>query len=86
MHVDEHTRKKQIMYVSEYTMQLLHEDRLRDAAKRYAQLELIRDASEQAPDERQSGLLHQFKQLMHLGNRVQTQPQDCNDVRPAHAI
>jgi len=74
------------MYVSDYALQLLHEDRLRDAAKHYAQLELIRDASEQAPDERQSGLLYQVKQLMHVRNHAQTQPQDCNDVRPAHAI
>jgi len=86
MPVDNDIRKTQIMYVSDYTLQLLHEDRLRDAAKRYSQLELIRDASEQVPDERQSGLLHQMKQLMRRSNHVQTQPQDCNDVRPAHAI
>ena len=75
------------MYMPDYTtVQLLHEDRLRDAAKRQAQLDLIRDASEQTPDERQGGLLHQMKQLMQRRNHVQSQPQDCTDVRPAHAI
>ena len=74
------------MYVSDYSLQLLHEDRLRDAAKRYAQLELIRDASEPTPDVRYEGLLHQLKHLMHRTNHAQTQTQDCSDVRPAHAI
>ncbi|MEO8397607.1 MAG: hypothetical protein ABI700_31720, partial [Chloroflexota bacterium] len=59
---------------------------LRDAAKRRSQLELIRDASEQTPNEVQSGLLVHLKQLMHVGKQVQPQPQDCNDARPAHAI
>ncbi|MBI1259236.1 MAG: hypothetical protein GC204_17350 [Chloroflexi bacterium] len=75
------------MYMPDYnTVQLLHEDRLRDAAKRQAKLDLIRDASEQTPDERQGGLLHQMKQLMHRGNHVQSQPQETRDVRRAHAI
>jgi len=75
------------MYVSDYTIQLLHEDRLRDAAKRRNQLELIRDAAEQTPEVIEGGLLHQIKQLMtRRSNHVQLQPQDCNDVRPAHAI
>ena len=74
------------MYVSDYTVQLLHQDRLRDAAKRYSQLELIRDASEQAPNEIQGGLLVHLKQWMHVKNHAQNQPQEVNDVRRAHAI
>ncbi len=68
------------------TVELLHQDRLRDAAKRRSQLELIRDASEQTPNEVPGGLLHQLKQLMRVGKQVQSQSQDCNDARPAHAI
>ena len=75
------------MYLSDYTVQLLHQDRLRDAAKRQAQLELIRDAAEQTPDVRQGGLLHQMKQLMsRRSNHVQAQPQEVNDARRAHAL
>ncbi|MEO8393650.1 MAG: hypothetical protein ABI700_11730 [Chloroflexota bacterium] len=75
------------MFMPDYaTVQLLHQDRLRDAEKRRSQLQLIRDAGEQTPNEIQGGLLHQMKQLMHVGNHVQRQSQDCNDVRPAHAI
>ena len=73
------------MYVSDYSLQLLHQDRLRDAAKRQAHMELIRDASEQAPDIQQDGLLVHLKQWMHVRNQRQVQPQDCNDARPAHA-
>jgi hypothetical protein len=68
------------------TVRILHQDRLRDAAKRRLELQLIREADEQTPTLIQGGLLQQIKHLMHVGKRVQPQPQDCNDVRPAHAI
>ena len=37
------------MYMSDYTVQLLHDERLREAAESRSQRDLIRDASEQCP-------------------------------------
>ena len=72
-----------MMYMSDYQLKLLHEDRLREAARLRAQKDLIRDINEQAPNEVQGNLLQQIKQLVRVENR---QPQQENrDVRPAHA-
>ncbi len=69
--------------LTDYQLQLLHEDRLREAARLRAQNELIRDASEPMTDEMQSSLLQRIKQVMRVENR---QPvQENRDVRPAHA-
>lgn len=70
------------MYVNDYNAQLLHQDRLRDAANLRAQSELIRDASEPVPNEIQAGLLYSIR------NWIQTriQQQEVTDVRRAHAV
>ena len=72
------------MYLSDYTVQLLHEERLRDAEQRRSQLDLIRDASEPMPDERQGGLIVQIKQWMQSRN-VRHEQQEVRDARPVHA-
>src|SRR5262249_15675469 len=88
MHVQRSNRSNNVMFplISPYTVKLLHEDKLRDAAKRYRQLELIRNATEQPLDEYQNGLIRQMTRWLHGKSTVQTQSQDCNDGRPAHAI
>lgn len=67
---------------NDYTVQLLHKDRLRDAASHRAQSDLIRDASEPVPNEIQAGLLHDLRQWMHARSH---QSQEAADVRRAHA-
>ena len=74
------------MYVPNYTLALLHEDRLRDTTKSHSQWNLLRDANEQSPTIIQMGLLHQMTQWLRRSNRAQTQPQEANDVRRAHAV
>jgi len=74
------------MYVPNYAFTLLHEDRVGDATKRHAQQNLLRDPNEQSPTIIQMGLLHQVTQWLRRGNHAQTQLQETNDVRRAHAI
>lgn len=69
------------MYVSDYTVQLLHQDRLRDAERRQ-KLYMLRDATEQAPNMVEAGLVYQIKQLLRSKNRQQ----EVRDVRRATAV
>lgn len=70
------------MLVSSYTVQLLHEDRLRDAERRRANGKLLRDATEQAPVVVNTSLWQQLK----LRFSPKTQHQGAADVRRAHAL
>lgn len=69
------------MYVSDYTVQLMHQDRLREAerARRY---NVLRDATEQTPVIVEVGLVHQIKQWFNSRNRRQ----EARDVRRATAV
>ena len=69
------------MYVSDYTVQLMHQDRLREAerARRY---NVLRDATEQTPVIVEAGLVHQIKQWFNSRNRRQ----EARDVRRATAV
>jgi len=66
-----------------HTVQLLHEDRLRDAEKRRAQNDLIRDASEPMPNEHSMNLVEQVKEWVQTRNHQQ---QEVTNVRRAKAI
>ena len=68
---------------NDYTVQLMHQDRLREAAKHHSQSELIRDASEPVPNIVEAGLLHDIRHWMQARSH---QPQETADVRHAHAI
>jgi hypothetical protein len=72
--------KNMMPYVSDYTVQLLHEERLRDAERRRSQLDLLRDPSEPMPNERSMSLVEQVKQWVQARNH-QHQPQEVTDVR-----
>ncbi len=68
--------------VSSYTVQLLHEDRLRDAQKRFFQSQLLRDMNEQAPVESHISLWQQIKQRFSVKQNVAKQPpQETAHVR-----
>lgn len=68
-----------MMYVSDYAVQVLHEDRLRDAERRRANGDLLRDVTEQSPVIIHLNLLDQIKSVFN----VRTQPQEAADVRVA---
>ncbi len=70
------------MLVSSYTVQLLHEDRLRDAERRRSSDKLLRDATEQAPVVVYTSLWQQLKQRFS----PKTQRQGAADVRRVHAV
>ncbi len=70
------------MYMSDYTVQLLHKDRLRDAEKVREHRDLIRDINEQAPVVEEAGLIYQVKQW--LRSRKPLQP--TTDPRRATAV
>lgn len=69
------------MYVSDYTVQLLHQDRLREA-ERQRKFHLVRDASEQAPVVIETGLVQQVKQWF----QSRSHRQEVRDVRRATAV
>jgi hypothetical protein len=71
------------MYVSDYTVQLLHQDRLRDAERRHA-MHLLRDASEQGPVVVEISLVQQIKQLLRRNSDHRQQP--VRDARRATAV
>ncbi len=71
------------MYVSPYTVQLLHEDRLREAQKHYGRNRLIRDLAEPTPMEHEAGWLVAIKQW--LRPQRQELKRETRDVRRAHA-
>ena len=72
------------MYVPDYVVQAIHEDRIRDA-QRYARNRTLREMSEPIPTE--TGLLVQIKQWLHRqpSQPIETQ-QEAADARRAHAI
>ncbi len=70
------------MLVSSYTVQLLHEDRLRDAERRRANGKLLRDATEQAPVVVYTSLWQQLK----LRFSPKTQHQGAANVRRVPAV
>ena len=72
------------MYYSHYTVMLLHQDRLREAARRYAQSGLFYDASEVIPNESHEGLIVRIKQWMQRTN--QRREQETVDVCGAPAL
>lgn len=69
------------MYITDYSAQLLHQDRLREA-ERAQRFHVLRDATEQAPVITEAGVFHQLKQWFHSRNRRQ----EVRDVRRATAV
>ncbi|MCC6801628.1 MAG: hypothetical protein IT319_01990 [Anaerolineae bacterium] len=69
------------MYISDYSAQLMHQDRLREA-ERARRFDVLRDATEQAPIVVETGLLYQLKQWFNSRNRRQ----EVRDVRRATAV
>ncbi len=70
------------MLVSSYTVQLLHEDRLREAERRRSSDKLLRDATEQAPVVVYTSLWQQLKQRFS----PKPQRQGAVDVRRVPAV
>ena len=69
------------MYVSDYMVQVMHQDRLREA-ERARRFNVLHDATEQAPVIVEAGLVHQIKQWFNSRNRRQ----ETRDVRRATAV
>ncbi len=74
------------MYNSPYTVQLLHEDRVREALRNYNRNRIVYDYSEPVPFEYEDGLIYRVKQLFHARTERPHQEQETADVRRAHAI
>ncbi len=72
------------MYQSPYLVQILHEDRVREAMKTASSNRRVYDASEAVPNEYQDGLLHRIARWMNVKN-TQSQ-QETRDARRAHAL
>ena len=70
------------MYMSDYTVQLLHQDRLREAERRRAH-QMVYDAAEPTPVVEETGLWYQIKNWLRSRNHSQ---QESHDVRRANAI
>lgn len=71
------------MYMSPNTVQILHEDRLREAQERASRNRLIRDLAEPTPIETEAGWLVTIKQW--LRPQRQQSKRETRDVRRAHA-
>lgn len=71
------------MYESPYTVQLLHEDRVREAMKHASRNRMVYDLSEPVPIVYEDGLLHRIKQLISVKNQPQ---QEATDVRRVPAL
>ncbi|MEP7293707.1 MAG: hypothetical protein ABI835_18105 [Chloroflexota bacterium] len=71
------------MYESPYTVQLLHEDRVREAMKNASRSRMVYDLSEPVPYEYHDGLLHRIKQLLTVRNQPK---QEATHVRRAPAL
>ena len=71
------------MYESPYTVQLLHEDKVRDAMKHASHNRKVYDLSEPVPNVYEEGLLHSIKQWFNTRSHSK---QEATDVRraPAH--
>jgi hypothetical protein len=72
------------MYISPYTVQLLHEDRLREAQRHYSRNRLIRDLAEPTPIEIEGGWLYTIKQW--LRPQRQERLPETRDVRRATVV
>lgn len=72
------------MYQSPYLVQILHEDRVREAMKNASHSRRVYDASEPVPNEYYDGLLHRIARWMNARN-TQSQ-QEARDARRAHAL
>ena len=71
------------MYESPYIVQLLHEDKVRDAMKNASRSRLVYDLSEPVPQVYEEGLLPRIKQWISLRNQPK---QEATDVRRAPAL
>ncbi len=71
------------MYESPYIVQILHEERVREAMKYASNSRLVYDLSESVPNEYHEGLLHRIKQLISVRNQPK---QEATDVRRAPAL
>ena len=69
--------------VPDYTAQMFHQSRLRDAARAYAHQELIHEASAD-----KVGLFQHVKQMVRLPQwqAARPQPQPIRDTRTVHAV
>lgn len=72
------------MYQSPYTVQLLHEDKVREAMDNASRSRRVYDLSEQVPNVYNDGLLHRIARWVNVKNN-QSQ-QDTRDARRAHAL
>ena len=72
------------MYQSPYTVQLLHEDKVREAMDNAARSRRVYDLSEQVPNVYNDGLLHRIARWVNVKNN-QSQ-QEARDARRAHAL
>ena len=68
------------MYESPYTVQLLHDDKVREAMKHASNSRLVYDLSEPVPNVYEDGLLHRIKQWLNARNQSK---QEATDVRRA---
>lgn len=71
------------MYDSPYTVQLLHDDKVREAMKHASRNRVIYDRSEPVPNVYEESLLQRVKQWFSIRNQSK---QEATDVRrvPAH--
>jgi len=83
MLVQTQERRTGIMYDSPYTIQLLHDNKVREAMKQASQNRVVYDLSEPVPNVYEEGLLHRIKQWLSPRNQSK---QEATDVRraPAH--
>jgi hypothetical protein len=72
-----------IMYQSPYLVQILHEDRVREAMKNASLSRRVYDLSEPVPNEYNDGLLHRIAQWINVKNQPK---QESPDARRAHAL
>lgn len=71
------------MYQSPYLVQILHEDRVREAMKNASRSRRVYDLSEPVPNVYYDGLLHRIARWMNVKNQSQ---QEARDARRAHAL
>lgn len=71
------------MYDSPYTVQLLHDDKVREAMKHASRNRVVYDPSEPVPNVYEESLLQRVKQWFSIRNQSK---QEAADVRraPAH--
>lgn len=72
------------MFQSPYTVQLLHEDKVREAMDNASRSRRVYDLSEPVPNVYNDGLLHRIARWVNVKNN-QSQ-QEARDARRAHAL